>query len=356
MDGQALVFSGNAFLSNKAKTAHGLVRGTDRYNIVGVIDEEIAGKDAGEQLDGVHRGIPAYGSLMECLERHPHVKYGIIGIATPGGKLPISLFPEIEELLKRGISVVSGLHEFLSEREDWVRVANETGAELIDVRKAKPRKDLHFWTGEIQQVKSLKIAVMGADCGIGKRTTARILTETLHQHNIAAEMIYTGQTGWLQGGKYGFILDSTLNDFVSGELEHAIVSCYHAEKPDVIIVEGQAALRNPSGPCGSEFLISGRMDGVILQYAPSRKQFKGWDHLNIPMPSVESEIELINMYGVPTLAISLNTAGMTKEEVQNWREKYASTLGIPILLPVGEGVDTVIPIIQEKVNTQRALL
>ena len=35
-------------------------------------------------------------------------------------------------------------------------------------------------------------------------------------------MIYTGQTGWLQGGEYGFIFDSTLNDFVSGELENAI--------------------------------------------------------------------------------------------------------------------------------------
>ena len=38
-------------------------------------------------------------------------------------------------------------------------------------------------------------------------------------------MIYTGQTGKLQGGHYGFILDSTLNDFVSGELESAVMLC-----------------------------------------------------------------------------------------------------------------------------------
>ena len=37
--------------------------------------------------------------------------------------------------------------------------------------------------------------------------------------------ITSGQTGWMQGGKYGFILDSTVNDFVSGELEKAIVEC-----------------------------------------------------------------------------------------------------------------------------------
>ena len=33
------------------------------------------------------------------------------------------------------------------------------------------------------------------------------------------EVIYTGQTGWLQGFRHGFIFDATLNDFVSGELE-----------------------------------------------------------------------------------------------------------------------------------------
>ena len=35
------------------KTAHGLVRGTDRYRVVGVIDSFNAGRDAGEVLDGL---------------------------------------------------------------------------------------------------------------------------------------------------------------------------------------------------------------------------------------------------------------------------------------------------------------
>jgi hypothetical protein len=44
-------------------------------------------------------------------------------------------------------------------------------------------------------------------------------------------MIYTGQTGWMQGSKYGFIFDTTLNDFISGEIEHAIVSCWKDTYP-----------------------------------------------------------------------------------------------------------------------------
>src|SRR6476659_3555311 len=109
-------------------------------------------------------------------------------------------------------------------------------------------------------------------------------------------MIYTCQTGWLQGGRYGFIFDSTLNDFISGEIEHAIVSCWKETAPEIILVEGQSALRNPSGPCGSELLVSGNAKYTILVYAPKRKYFEhdpAWGEI----PTVQSEIDLVAMYG-----------------------------------------------------------
>ena len=39
-------------------------------------------------------------------------------------------------------------------------------------------------------------------------------------------MIFTGQTGWLQDGRYGFVLDSTPNDFVCGELSIADLALF----------------------------------------------------------------------------------------------------------------------------------
>ena len=43
----------NGYLSRPdAKTAHGLIRGTERFTILAVIDPEFAGKDAGTVLDG----------------------------------------------------------------------------------------------------------------------------------------------------------------------------------------------------------------------------------------------------------------------------------------------------------------
>lgn len=100
-----------------------------------------------------------------------------------------------------------------------VALAKEYEVSLTDVRKPKSRENLSFWSGEIYKVTSPIIAVLGMDCAMGKRTTARLLTQMCRANGLKAEMIFTGQTGWLQGGKYGFIFDSTLNDFVSGELK-----------------------------------------------------------------------------------------------------------------------------------------
>ncbi len=255
---KAVVLTDGLLETNDAKTAHGLIRGTERFDIVGVIDTpKLSGKDAGEVLDGKHRNIPVFGSLEDAIEQLLEIHYLIIGVATVGGVLPPAMVGIVEKALEAGISVVNGLHEYLTDNPIFVKLAEEKNLELIDIREPKKRQDLHFWTGEINQVDVPIVAVMGMDCALGKRTTARLLRQCAEQKGISAEMIYTGQTGWLQGGKYGFVFDSTLNDFVSGELEHAIVTCWKEAKPAFILLEGQSALRNPSGPCGFEFIISG---------------------------------------------------------------------------------------------------
>ena len=104
-----------------------------------------------------------------------------------------------------------------------------------------------------------------------------------------AEMIYTGQTGWMQGAKYGFIFDSTLNDFISGEMEHAIVQCWEEAKPDIVFIEGQSSLRNPSGPAGAEWIVSAAADGVVLQHNPARKQYKDMEYYPAFLPDLKDE-------------------------------------------------------------------
>ena len=341
----ALILTNGLLSTNDAKTAHGLIRGTERYTIVGVIDAPTAGQDAGEVLDGKNRNIPIFSSLSESLTYLSSVDYLIIGVATVGGVLPPDMLTIVEEAIKRGLSIVNGLHEYLSEKPEIAALAAQHKVQLIDVRKPKARKDLHFWTGEIYDVSCPIVAVIGMDCALGKRTTARLIRQACEQKNVNAQMIYTGQTGWLQGGKYGFIFDSTLNDFVSGEVEHAIVSCWKETNADLILVEGQSSLRNPSGPCGLEFLISGQAKYVVLVHAPKRTYFDNEAHWG-KIPSVESEIDIIEKFGSKVIALALNTEGCTPQEALDFQQEYRSRLTIPVVLPLEQGVQEIVAQLQ----------
>ncbi len=340
---RAIILTNGFLKETDAKTAHGLIRGTERFSIIGVIDcAETAGKDAGELLDGKHRNIPIFETLASAKMHLSDIHYLIIGIATVGGRLPENMLEIIIAAIQSGISIVNGLHDYLNEKPDIVALAKENNVQLIDIRKPKTRKDLSFWSGEIFKVKAPIIAVMGMDCAVGKRTTARLLKQACQKNDLKAEMIYTGQTGWLQGGKYGFIFDSTLNDFVSGELENAIVTCYKETQADVIFLEGQSSLRNPSGPCGSEFLVSGNAKHVVLVFAPKKIFFDNDPHWG-KIPSVESEIKLIEKFGSKVIALAVNTQNCTDEEAFKYQAKYEKKLKIPVLLPIQEGVEKIIP-------------
>lgn len=329
--------------STDAKTAHGLIRESNKFKIIGIVDAHCAGQDAGELLDGLHRDIPVLKDIHEALSLRPH--YCIIGVATVGGVFPESMLGDVRTAISSGLSVVNGLHDHLSDRTDIRELAEAKGVQLIDIRKPKQRKDLHFWSGAIFDLETPVVAVLGTDCALGKRTTTRFLLNACRDSGLNAQMIYTGQTGWLQGGDYGFIFDSTLNDFVAGELEHAILSCASEQNPDIIFLEGQSALRNPSGPCGSEFLVSGNARHAILVHAPKRKHY---DHLESwgQIPSLESEIALVGMYGSRVLAVALNTEDCTEEEAVSFQEDYEEKLGIPVLLPLSEGCQRIVPVLK----------
>ena len=347
MDGDAIIITGGLLDDIHAKTTHGLIRGTDRYNIVGVIDEHYGGKDAGEILDGVNRDIPVFTTIDQFVGSGKTAQYCIIGVATVGGVIPPQMRMIIRQAMEEGFSIVNGLHEFLCDIDEFVQLANDNNVKLIDIRKPRPAGELKFWSGEIYSVKCPIIAVLGTDCALGKRTTAMMLVSALRSQGLNAEPVYTGQTGWMQGIRHGFIFDSTVNDFIGGEVERALVDCYRDLNPEMILIEGQSGLRNPSGPCGSEFLLSGNAKAVILQHDPMRKKYDGLEDMDIDMPSIKSEIELIKYYGSKTLAVTINTSQMDEKESFLVKEEYEKMLGIPVAIPMYEGVDSLAPMLIE---------
>lgn len=339
-EGEAVILAEGLYSTTDGKTAHGLVRKSLRYKIVGVIDSTLAGRDAGEVLDGKPRGIKIYSSLEEALKEHPGVKFLIIGVATPGGRLPPSYREVVKEALKRGISVVSGLHEFLSDDPELSRVARETGAEIIDVRKIyyNTRK---FYTGRIREVKALKVVVIGTDSAVGKRTVAHMVTDELNARGIKAVFVGTGQTAWMQGAKYVFVLDSVINDFVPGVLEDVVWRAYSEEKPKVIVVPGQGSLLHPVFPGSYEILNLLKPEVTILHHAPGRKHLDGFPEY--PVPPLEKFLKLVEIItDRRVFAITLSTEGLSEREVLAEREKLEKELGIPVVVPMIEGVGRIV--------------
>jgi uncharacterized NAD-dependent epimerase/dehydratase family protein len=347
MKSNAIIITNGTLATTDGKTAHGLIRGTSRFNIVGVIDPLHAGQDAGEVLDGRFRNIPVFATVNEFVKQSTQkAACCIVGGAFHGGRLPEDWKNILLESIEHKMSVVNGLHQPLDGDPVLREAAREHSVDLLNIRQPQTFDKLHFWSGEIFKIKTPKIAVLGMDCAIGKRTTCQFILEMCCQNSIRAEMIYTGQTGYLQGFKFGFIFDATPNDFVCGEIENSIVECNRKVSPDLILIEGQSSLRNPAGPCGAEILLAGNVKGVILQHVPFRTYFEDLDELGCRLPNVEEEIALINMYGARTLAVTLNADGADDIDLLAYQRKLSENLEIPVVRPLQEGVDALLPAIR----------
>lgn len=325
----ALVYCQGALNTPNGKTAHGLIRFTSRYTVTGVIDSVYANRDAGELIDGRMNHIPVFGTLGEALRNSKQKPtHFVIGLAPDGGRLSPDARKDVREAIKNGLNVHAGLHDFLADDRELAGLAHERGVELRDIRKPPDRKYLHFFSGKIEEVKALKVAILGTDSAVGKRTTAWRLVHALTEMGHRTEMIGTGQTAWLQGAKYSIVLDSLVNDFISGELEQAVWQAWEEVRPAVIVIEGQGSLLNPAYPGGFEILAATRPDIVILQHAPARKDYDGFPGYPIhPLPKQIAAIEMIS--DKPVVAITINHEDMTQEEVSRYTVFAERTLGIP---------------------------
>ena len=324
---KALVLCEGHFGDPSGKTAHGLVRYSDLYEVVGVIDSALAGRDAGDYLDGRPSGVPIVASFQEGLQAGP--THLVMGVATDGGRLPPEYRPILREALQAGLHVVSGLHEKLEQDAELAALAKAHGVTVKDVRTVPPKDELHFFTGKIEEVTCPVLAVLGTDSAIGKRTTARVLVKALNEAGYRAVFVGTGQTGRLQGAKYSIILDSIVNDFVTGEIEHAVHEAWRNESPDVIVVEGQGGLTHPGYPGGYEIICGARVKGVILQHAPGRATLDGFPMY--PMGDPARDVSIAEtLSGHPLVAITLNHENLSREEVEAWKKRLRERFGHPV--------------------------
>jgi len=352
-EGSAVVYCEGAFNTPNGKTAHGLVRFTRRYRVLSVVDSRYAGRDAAEVLDGRPGGAPVLATVEDAVresegagDRATHL---VVGLAPDGGRLGPGAREDVKRAIEMGLNVDCGLHDFLTEDPDIARLAAERRVVLRDVRKPPGRDALHFFSGKIEEVTAFQVAMLGTDSAVGKRTTAWLLVQALEAAGVRAEMIGTGQTAWMQGARFGLILDSLVNDFVSGEIEHAVWSAWKETGPDVIVIEGQGSLMNPAYPGGFEILAAGRPDVVVLQHAPARGDYDGFPGYPIhPLSRQIQAVELLS--GRPVVAITVNHESIPPDRIDAACEGVEHEVGLPAVDVLRDGASRLVQVLKDDIE------
>ena len=324
----AIVYCEANFGAIDGKTANGLVRRSEKYAILSVIDSEKAGLDAGMVLDRQANGTPICSDLADALAKADTLPdYFIFGMAPSSGMLSADERGIVLEAMGRGMSVVNGLHEFLNDDPEFAAMRDENKVTIDDIRRPRAKEDLRTYSGRIAEVTCPRIAILGTDCAIGKRTTATILVRALKDRGLNAVMVCTGQTGIIQGARYGVALDAVPSQFCAGELEAAIVEAFENDQPDVIVIEGQGSLSHPAYSTSSFILRGSCPDAVILQHAPQRPH--RCDFPGMAMPTPASEINLIETFSdTKVIGLTINHENMNDAAVSDAITSFERDLGI----------------------------
>ncbi|KYJ85761.1 DUF1611 domain-containing protein [Sulfurovum riftiae] len=348
----AIVYSEALFGEMDGKTANGLVRYSEKYNIVGVIDSTKAGLDALEYLDGIKSDIHIYKNLEDAVQNiEDKIEVFIYGIAPLSGDFSDGDISLMKDAMRSGMSIVNGLHTFLTDDASFMQEAQKYGVEVADIRKYQGINFKRVFSGDILKVTAPRIAVLGTDGAIGKRTTATIIMQELKKEGLNAIMISTGQTGLIQGAKYGAPMDAMQGHFAAGVIEGEILRAWEEVKPDIFIIEGQGALTHPAYLSSCAISRGSQANGIILQHAPKREVMG--DFPQFPMPTLKHAIALNEMFtSAPVLGITINHENMSDQEIQNTIQEYENVHSIPTTDVVKLGAKKIAAAIMEHFNLQ----
>ena len=325
----ALIYCEDNFGTMDGKTANGLIRSSGNYTITGVIDSTKTGQDTGEYLEKKVNFIPFFQNLQEAVAHLDAVPdQFIIGMAPSAGLLKAEERKVVMEAMNLGMNIVNPLHEFFTEDEVFMNQARKSGVEIQDIRKPPAKKDMHLFSGRSLDIETPIVAVLGTDGAVGKRTTSVLLEEALEKEGLKVAFIATGQTGLIQGKKYGVAIDAIPSQFMTGEIEHQILRAYDEMQPDIMIVEGQGALSHPAYISSCAIIRGSRPGSVIMQHPPKRENLGDFSYM--PMPTLESEIALIESFSTAKVtAVSINHENMTDKEVLQTISDYEAKYALP---------------------------
>ncbi|KTG07698.1 hypothetical protein AUR64_02330 [Haloprofundus marisrubri] len=311
----AIVLAEGEFGRTGGKTANGVVLHSDLFEARVVIDSTTAGMSVPTVLKQSDApDIPIVDGFETATQHAPEAEALIVGVAPAGGALPESWVDIIQDAMRAGCDVVSGLHVFLGDDPDWTSLANECGVRLFDVRKAPPDSELRVADGRTTDLDADIVLTMGTDCAVGKRTTTFELYQAARAAGLDAGWVATGQTGTMIGADRGVVIDRIPADFAAGAVEDLVYET--AQEHDIVFVEGQAALTHRAYSGVTLAILHGAWpDVVVLADDPSRSERTHFKQFAVD--GVERERETIESLSDATVA-AISTWGSPEKATAAW--------------------------------------
>lgn len=304
-----------------AKTAMSLLR-YRRQDVLALLDGSQSGQTA-QDLLGMGGDAPVVGSLDEVDSPDSFV----LGIAPPGGKLPEEWRALIIDAIQRGLDVVSGLHDFLSDDSELAALAAQHGVRLVDVRKNEekiPSDCVDF------RPECLRIHTVGQDCSVGKMVASIEVQLGLVERGIDAAFVATGQTGIMVSGD-GTPIDCVVSDFVAGATERLVL---RNEQHEVLLIEGQGSIVHPRFSGVTLGMLHGcAPQGLILCYEAGREATKGLDHFPLePLGKLRDIYETIasTRYPCRVIGVAMNSRSLDEDAAEIERSRVEADLGLPV--------------------------
>lgn len=323
-EGQLGVFS--------SKTTTSLLR-YRADDCVAVLDSENAGKTTDTVL-GVHARVPIVATLSEGLSFRPEGL--VIGIAPAGGQLPEAWRPLIADAIRSGLSVISGLHVFLSDDPEFAELALRHNVMLVDLRR--PPEGQPIAHAEARTTRAVRVLTVGTDCNVGKMVAALELTASARRRDLDARFLATGQTGMLLTGG-GITLDRIAGDFMAGFIEQLVLEAADA---DLAIVEGQGSLLHPAFSGVTAALIHGSLpDAMIMVHHAGRTEARNQP---LMIPPVSEWVRRYDDFLAPlhpgkVVGIAINPYGLTETDTREAIHRAEDETGLPAVDVVTEGAD-----------------
>lgn len=328
-----------------SKTAACVIR-YRQDDVVAVIDSTKAGMTAA-QVVGFGGSIPIVSTLADALQYSPNSL--LIGIAPKGGRLPSEWRVVLVEAISHGLDIYSGMHTFISEDPELVRLAAERSARLVDLRKVPD--DIPVAKCLAAKVDSFVVLTVGTDCATGKMTVALEMAIEARKRGVKAQFAATGQTGIYIAGE-GIAVDRVIGDFIAGAAEKLVID--GARGNDVVILEGQGSIFHPGYSGVALALLHGALpDALILCHQPSRKLFSDYE---IRIQSVSEAIRVHDVLSgvlkpAPVIGIALNCFDLSEKETLAEIEQTQKKTGIPTTDCIKFGAGTLVDAMLEQMKS-----